>query len=111
MGQDSPVQTKPKQNLQEILQYVVGRGYRVLWFCDSFFCSVECDDGRGIKFKIGKTTIKALDNNDDYEVYINGHGPVHLREINEESLRQAADSLVRRLKRDLTFYPSCSRWL
>jgi len=75
----------------------------VHWYCDTCNRGFSISGKRGIEFMIGNRTIVVLDNKWDYEVYINGHGPVHLKEINEESLRQAADSLVKRFKKDLTF--------
>jgi len=85
---------------------VVGRGFRVLWFCDSDSC--PCVDTKscekdGIYFIIGNTVIAVFEGKDEYQVYINDHGPVYLKEINEETLRQAAEAIVRRLTEDLTF--------
>ncbi len=107
MGQSSPAQTKPKQDLQAILRYVVGRGFRVLWFCDGDFCPCgmntrNCEKD-GIYFIIGNTVVAVFEGKDEYQVYINDHGPVYLKEINEETLRQAAETIVRRLMEDLTF--------
>jgi len=106
MGQASPAQTKTKQDLQAILRYVVGRGFRVLWFCDSDSC--PCVDTRncekdGVYFIIGNTVIAVFEGNDEYKVYINDHGPVYLKEINDETLKQAVNEIVRRLTEDITF--------
>jgi|GEM_PF-3274599 len=105
MGQDSPAQTK--QSLQDVLRYVVGRGYQVRWFCDSGFClcgmNMNTCEKRGIDFVIGNTVVEAFEGKNYYEVYINDHGPVYLKEITEESLRQAASEIVRRLMEAVTF--------
>jgi len=108
MGQTSPAQTqtKPKQDLQAILRYVVGRGFRVLWFCDSDSC--PCGNARscekdGIYFIIGNTAVEVYEGNDEYKVYINDYGPVYVKEINDETLRQAAETIARRLTEDLKF--------
>jgi hypothetical protein len=103
MGQTSPAQTKPKQPLYEILQYVVGKGYSIHWYCDTCDRSFSISGKRGIEFMIGNRVIDVIDDKWDYEVYINEHGPVHLKEINEETLRQAAETIVRRLMEDVTF--------
>ena len=107
MGQTSPAQTKPKQDLQGVLRYVVGRGFRVLWFCDGDFCPCgmntrNCEKD-GVYFIIGNTVVAVFEGKDEYQVYINDYGPVYLKEISDETLRQAANEIVRRLTGDLKF--------
>ena len=73
------------------------------WYCDTCNRGFSISGKRGIEFMIGNRTIVVLDNKWDYEVYINGHGPVHLTEVNDEALRQAASEIVRRLMDEVSF--------
>lgn len=82
---------------------MVGKGYSVNWYCDicrGTFC--ECRQ-RGIEFLIGNKIIDVIDSKGEYEVYINGHGPAHVKEVNDETLRQAANEIAKRLIEDVTF--------
>jgi len=57
----------------------------------------------GVYFIIGNTVVAVFEGKDEYQVYINDYGPVYLKEISDETLRQAANEIVRRLTGDLKF--------
>ena len=78
------------------MKYAVERGYRLLQFKDG--------SEQFIEFMVNDdVTVKVVGGKGDYEVIINGYGGFYTKEVNNEVLHKAADTIVKRIIKEFTF--------